>query len=249
MEPDVDLICDYYLRLDRQGPGSPEVTRKALSFVEGLTGPSRIVDVGCGTGGQTLVLAQHAPGTITGIDMLEPFIDQFNQNVQQSGLQDRVSGQVASMEDLPFQDDELDLIWSEGAIYNIGFARGLKEWKRFLKSGGYVAVSEISWLTDERPDAIHNFWTAAYPEIDTIPNKEKVMRDAGYGLVASFVLPESCWIDNYYNPQVEFMDDFLNVHPDSEAAEALVTEQREEAELYRTYKEFFGYGFYIGKKL
>ena len=37
------------------------------------------------------------------------------------------------MDALPFQEEELDLIWSEGAIYNIGFERGMNEWNKFLK--------------------------------------------------------------------------------------------------------------------
>ena len=61
-------------------------------------------------------------------------------------MQDRVKGIVGSMDNLPFQNEELDLIWSEGAIYNIGFERGLNEWRRYLKPGGYIAVSEVRGL-------------------------------------------------------------------------------------------------------
>ena len=60
---------------------------------------------------------------------------------------------------------ETTLIWSEGAIYNIGFERGLKEWRRFLKEGAYLAVSEASWFTEKRPAEIETFWQDAYPEI------------------------------------------------------------------------------------
>lgn len=249
MEPDLDLICDYYARLERQGPGSPEITQQALGYIIGLTDASRIADIGCGTGGQTLELAHLARGTIIGVDMLQPFVDRLNDSIARRGLQERVRGITASMENLPFKDEEFDLIWSEGAIYNIGFEKGLNEWRRFLKPGGYTAVSEISWLTDERPDEINDFWTAAYPEIDTVANKVCVMQQAGYEVVASFILPESCWTDNYYSPQQDFMEDFLQAHAGSEAAKALAAEQQEEAELYRRFKAFYSYGFYIGRKI
>lgn len=62
------------------------------------------------------------------------------------------------MDNLPFQDEELDLIWSEGAIYNIGFERGMYEWNRFLKKNGFIAVTEASWFTPERPAEIEDFW-------------------------------------------------------------------------------------------
>ena len=170
-EFDLELICDYFSTLERQGPGSPEITIKALSFVDNLNDKSRIADIGCGSGGQTMVLAQHAPGNITGIDLFPVFIDLFNRNAEKLNLQERVKGICGSMEDLSFRDEALDLIWSEGAIYNIGFERGLKEWRKFLKTGGHIAVSEVSWFTKERPSEIHEFWMDAYPEIDTIPHK------------------------------------------------------------------------------
>lgn len=145
---DVNLICEFFLNTERQGPGSPEVTLKALSFIDHLTDHSRIADLGCGTGGQTMTLARHAPGQITGLDFFPGFVERFNHNARVLNLQGRVKGIVGSMDALPFGEEELDLIWSEGAIYNIGFERGLNEWRKYLKTGGYVAVSESSWFTE-----------------------------------------------------------------------------------------------------
>jgi ubiquinone/menaquinone biosynthesis C-methylase UbiE len=248
-EFDLDLICDYFAAVERQGPGSPEVTRKALSFVDGLSDDSRIADIGCGTGGQTMVLAQHAPGNITGVDLFETFIELFNKNAAELGLQDRVKGVVGSMDNLSFENEELDLIWSEGAIYNIGFERGLNEWRKFLQPGGYIAVSEASWFTDERPAEIDDFWYSEYPEIDIIPNKIAVMQSAGYIPVASFILPENCWIEHFYAPQVRARELFSERHTGNKAAEDFIANQRHEEQLYYKYKELYGYVFYIGKKI
>jgi SAM-dependent methyltransferase len=225
------------------------VTIKALSFVDNLTDESRIADIGCGTGGQTRVLAQHAPGHITGIDLFPRFIDLFNSNAEKSNLQDRMIGVVASMDDLPFQPEELDLIWSEGAIYNIGFERGLNEWRPFLKTDGYIAVSEASWFTEERPDEIDAFWKDAYPEIDTISNKVDQMQKAGYVPVATFILPETCWIEHFYEPEVAVRAEFLKKYAGNKTVEEFIANQKHEADLYYTYKKFYGYVFYIGKKL
>lgn len=120
---DVHLICEFFLNTERQGPGSPEVTLKVLSFIDHLTDHSRIADLGCGTGGQTMTLARHAPGQITGLDFFPGFVERFNHNARELNLQERVKGIVGSMDALPFGEEELDLIWSEGAIYNIGFER------------------------------------------------------------------------------------------------------------------------------
>lgn len=118
---DVNLICEFFLNTKRQGPGSPDVTLKALSFIDNLSDTAQIVDIGCGTGGQTMILAQNVSGTITGLDFFPGFIDKFNISVLNLNLQNRVKGIVGSMDNLPFEKESLDLIWSEGAIYNIGF--------------------------------------------------------------------------------------------------------------------------------
>jgi len=248
-EFDFDLICEYYSGIERQGPGSPDVTVKALSFVDHLTSESRIADIGCGTGGQTMVLAQHTPGYIRGIDLFPKFIDLFNTNAGRLDLQDRVKGIVGSMDNLPFHEEEFDLIWSEGAIYNIGFERGLNEWRKFLKTGGYLSVTEVSWLTEKRPVEIDEFWQDAYPEIDTVSNKIAQMQKAGYIPVATFILPENCWTEHFYAPQVSAQEIFLKKYAGNKTAEELVANQQHEAELYDRYKAYYGYAFYIGKKV
>jgi SAM-dependent methyltransferase len=248
-EFDFNLICEYFSAIERQGPGSPEVTLKALSFITGLTDESRIADIGCGTGGQTMVLAQHAPGQISGIDLFPLFIELFNGNAKKLNFHHRVKGVIGSMENLPFQSEELDLIWSEGAIYNIGFKRGLEEWQSVLKPGGYLAVSEVSWFTEERPAEIETFWNEAYPEIDLISNKIAQLEKAGYSPVAAFVLPENCWTEHFYAPQVAAQADFLRKHPGNKTAEELVANERRESQLYARYKEYYGYVFYIGRKI
>ena len=248
-EFDLNLICEYFSNLERQGPGSPKVTTKALSFIDNLSDESRIADIGCGTGGQTMVLAQNTSGYITGIDLFPVFIDLFNRNSKKIDLHDKVKGIVGSMDNLPFKKEELDLIWSEGAIYNIGFERGLNEWRKFLKPGGYVAVSEASWFTNERPSEINEFWQDAYSGIDTIPNKVEQMQNSGYIPVATFILPENCWTEHFYAPQVSAQEAFLKKYAGNQTAEEFIANQQHETKLYYKYKEFYGYVFYIGKKI
>ena len=248
-EFDFKLICEYFLNIERQGPGSPDVTLKALSFVDNLTKESKIADIGCGTGGQTMVIANNTSGQITCIDLFPDFIDQLNLKSEKLNFQNRIKAEVCSMENLPFQKRELDLIWSEGAIYNIGFERGINEWKEFLKTGAFIAVSEASWFTNKRPAEIDKFWKDEYPEIDTISNKVKQMETAGYIPVATFILPEHCWTEHFYIPQIAAQEKFLKKYTGHKAANELVKNQRREAELFDKYKEFYGYVFYIGKKI
>jgi len=247
-EFDLNVICDYFSNTERQGPGSPEITLKALSFIDGLTEKSKIADIGCGTGGQTMVLAQNTACEIIGLDLRSDYIKQFNQNARKQNLQDRVRGFGGNMKNLPFQEEDFYLIWSEGSIYNIGFERGLNEWRKFLRQGGYIAITETTWFTEERPAEIQNFWQKAYPEIDTIPNKIAQMQKAGYLPIAIFVVPETCWTD-YYSVMQETHESFLNKNKGNKSAEEFIDYQRYEAELYNKYKAYYGYVFYIGKRI
>ena len=245
---EIKLLCELHEGLERQGPGSSEMTIKALSFLDDLNKNAKVSDMGCGTGGQTLVLAQHINGHITGIDFFPEFISRFNDNVMELSLDERVSGIVGSMDELPFHKEELDLIWSEGAIDNIGFENGLCYWNSFLKKNGYVVVTCPTWLTDERPAEIEKFWTDAGSVLDTIGNNIAILQKTGYIPVAAFTLPDKCWTDNYFIPREAAGKVLLEKYPGNKTAESFIAGMQHEVELYLKYKEFYGYAFYIGKK-
>lgn len=245
---DFNLICEYFSLIERQGPGSSDMTLRALSFIDNLTAQSAVVDLGCGTGGQTMTLAQAIDAEITGIDLFPGFVDKFNYNAAALNIQHRVKAIVGSMDNLPFQPESLDLIWSEGAIYNIGFERGINEWCNYLKTGGYIAVSEASWFSNVRPAEIQAFWDTAYPEIDTIATKVGQLQKAGYTPIATFCLPEYCWTDVFYKPQQEAQRIFMEKYPNNPTAHALLANEKHEEKMYEQYKDYYGYVFYIARK-
>lgn len=244
----LDLICETHIGLERQGPGNSEMTIKALSFLDNVNKISRVADLGCGTGGQTMVLAQNITGNITGVDFFPAFIDTFNNNAKKLNLQERVNGIVGSMDNLSFQKEELDLIWSEGAIDNIGFEKGLNYWNGFLKKNGYVVLTCPSFFTDERPSEIEKFWNDAGCKLDTIGHNILIMQKAGYVSVASFTLPEKCWTD-YFAPREAKDKIILEKYTGNKMVEGFVGNNKYEVELYSKYNQYYGYVFYIGKKI
>ena len=244
-----DLVIETHLGLERQGPGSPEMVLKALSFIDDPDKILQAADFGCGTGGQTMVLAQHIAGNITGVDLCPDFINLFNTNAKKLNLEKRVHGMVGSILELPFQKEEFDLIWSEGVIDAIGFEKGITYWNQFLKRNGYIALTGPSWLTDERPVEIEEFWAAAVQGIGTVADNILTMQKAGYEFVASFVLPQQCWTDHYFIPREAAEKVLLEKYPKSKTVEAYLEEEKYEVELYSKYKRYYGYVFYIGKKI
>ncbi|MDR0815408.1 MAG: methyltransferase domain-containing protein [Bacteroidales bacterium] len=246
----IKLLIDLHKNTERQGPGGTNETIKALDFIQlNKNREYNIADIGCGIGAQTLTLAENSNAKIVAVDLSAAFLDELKISIQKRNLNHRIKTQVASMDNLPFQNEEFDIIWSEGAVYNMGFEHGIRYWKQFLKQGGYLAVSEISWITDWRPKEVETYWKNEYAEIGTISEKTAIIEKNGYCPVAHFVLPESCWLDNYYKPREKHFSDFLARHDDSEAAKQMVEETKREMELYERYKKYFSYGFYVARKL
>lgn len=247
---ELELLVDFHLEAERQGPGSTGDTLRALD----LTGvsrdsPLRIADIGCGTGGQTITLAQNVEGQITAVDLFPEFLEKLNARSRELGLENKITTLERSMDDLPFSDEEFDMIWSEGAIYNMGFEKGVRDWKRYLKTGGILAVSEITWITGTRPAEIEAHWNNEYPEIDTASGKIRILEENGFSPVGYFILPQESWIDNYYKPMEARFDDFLQKHNNSEIAQNIVEGEKEDIRKYRKFKDYFSYGFYIAKRV
>lgn len=246
---ELELIIDLHQNTERQGPGSEEDTLNALACVHLPQDQElNIADLGCGTGAQTFSLAKKLNASITAVDLFPEFLNVLQQKAQASGLSRKIRTLQKSMDVLPFKKEELDLIWSEGAIYNMGFEKGMKQWKDFLKVGGYLAVSEITWITPSRPKEIEDFWKAEYPEVDTASRKISQLENNGYALTGYFYLSPESWMDHYYTPLQANFEGFLRRHHHAPLAKKVVEAHRMEIELYQKYKEYYSYGFYIAKK-
>ena len=246
---EIELIIDLHKNSERQGPGSENDTLKALDFLHLPTDKNlKVADIGCGSGGQTISLAKNLNGQITAVDLFPEFLNELQEKSQKLGLTEKILTIEKSMDDLPFKKNEFDIIWSEGAIYNIGFENGINQWKDYLKVDGYLAVSEITWITQSRPNEIEKFWESEYPEIDTASNKIKQLENNGYTLVGYFYLNQDSWIENYYKPMQGRFDTFLNRNGNSELARKVVEDNQAEIDLYRKFKDYFSYGFYVAKK-
>jgi ubiquinone/menaquinone biosynthesis C-methylase UbiE len=247
---DYRLLIDLHKNAKRQGPGGDAETEKALSLaMVDRTRPLKIADIGCGTGASTLMLARLLNAQLTAVDFLQDFLEVLERRAENMGLSEKVTTLCCSMDNMPFQDEEYDVIWSEGAIYNIGFEKGVKDWNRYLKGGGFLVVSEITWTTGSRPSELQKYWDDEYTEIDVASSKIGVLEKNGYSPMGYFVLPEHCWLANYYRPMQTSFKHFLNRNGNSEEAHAVVEAENREIELYEKYKTHYSYGVYAAKKL
>ena len=245
----MELFFEIHRRMPREGPGDSASTVRAFAMLDGLPDEPRILDVGCGPGMQTLDLAALTNGTIVGVDNHQPFLDQLEDRARQAGLSERIAVRNADMFALPFERESFDVIWSEGAIYIIGFTRGIKTWGELLRPGGYLAVTEISWLKPNPPEDLRDFWLDAYPGIQDMSDNLRSIAAARMRPVDHFTLPESAWWDHYYGPLQRNLREFRRRHTDDEEALGFADMEEAEIHLYEQYSDYYGYVFYIMRKI
>ena len=244
----MDIFFELHRDIPREGPGDNASTHRAWSLLSGLPEQPRLLDVGCGPGMQTLELARLSAGSILAVDTHQPFLDELERQAVQEGVGAKIATLNKSMFELDFEPGSFDVLWSEGAIYIIGFERGLREWKTLLKQGGYLAVTELSWLKPNPPAEIKTYWSENYPGMQFVQENLKIIRGAGYQETGHFPLPESSWWEHYYTPlekRIAILSE--TYHADKEAM-AFLRESQRESDLYRKYSNWYGYVFYVMQK-
>jgi len=239
-----EIFWQVHCDLPREGPGDEQSTLRALAQMKDLPSAPSILDIACGPGAQTLVLARQPGAQVTAVDTHQPFLDDLSQRAAVAGVAGRIRLLNMSMFALSFPE-QFDLLWSEGAIYIIGFEAGLKAWRPLLKPGGYVAVTEISWLKPNPPAEVFSYWEREYPAMATVAeNLERVQR-AGYRLLDHFTLPESAWWEPYYHPIEQRIAQLREKYLGNAEAQSILDEHAREVEMYRQYSAWYGYEFYI----
>lgn len=241
----MDIFFEIYQNLPRQAPGNKESTLKAFSLLTNLPPKPSILDIGCGPGMQTIELAKHTNGKVTAVDNHQPYLDELQHRTIVEGVSEKVAIANASMFSLEFEANSFDLIWSEGAIYIIGFEKGLQTWQPLLKSGGYIVVSELSWLKSNPPIEVKKYWEENYPEMKTIECNLQIIESSGYVNISHFILPEIGWWDNYYTPLEERIALLREKYKDNQAMNRELDNSLLEIEFYRNYSDSYGYVFYL----
>lgn len=240
----MDFFLDIYGTLPRAGPGSNELTRKAYQMMAQVPDAPRILDLGCGPGKQTIELLKLSGGTVVALDFLPQMIARVKTLSEKEAVSDRLETLEQDMKQMNFPASSFDVIWSEGAIYNMGFEIGLKQVKKLISPGGYLVVSDAVWLKPDPPEAVLDFWKE-YLEIDTVSAKLDLITELGYEAVGHFVLPASAWTDEYYDPMevriAEKEEDWKGNH----VAEAVLAEAKKEVSTFRQYSDYFSYAFFV----
>jgi SAM-dependent methyltransferase len=243
-----DYFHQVFSSLPRQGPGYSDATRKAWSLIPFVPPHPNILDIGCGTGTQTRDLAGLSEGTITAVDIYEPFLAKITAWAEREGIAERIRTRQASMDDLPFDQKEFDIIWSEGAIDIMGFELGLSLWKQYCRHGGFIVVSDMTLFEAPAPEELINFWKPYGVTVYTEEEKVQQIADAELHLLHTFRLEEKGWLEHFYEPMQKVIEKIRKEHGENPECAAILNALEQEAVIYRKYKKFYGYTFFVMQK-
>ncbi|MBW4553473.1 MAG: class I SAM-dependent methyltransferase [Aphanocapsa sp. GSE-SYN-MK-11-07L] len=235
----IDLLFDG---MEKLSPGGNVHTLSVLRLL-----PTQqfqvIVDAGCGTGRQIMVLAKELDRLIHALDSYELFLHDLTRRAKADGIEHLIQTHCMDMKDIPGVFQHIDLLWSESAAYNIGFSNALTIWGSAINKGGFAIVSELSWLRDQVPDVVREFFLSGYPDMQSIQRNLAVAENTGYRVLTTYTLPNDAWIKGYYDllePRAKALID----HPDSFVRDFAV-ETVKEIEIFKSSEDSYGYVFYV----
>jgi serine/threonine-protein kinase HipA len=232
-----------YAPLDRLGPGDEALTRAILAELPRFPEKPRIADLGCGTGEGALLLAKTFDAPVTAVDLSAEFLGTLRAKAAEQGVAELIHTVEADMGALDWPPGSVDLLWSEGAAYNLGFSTALEAWRPLLAPGGWAVVSDMNWFCAEPPQAARDYWQAAGLQLDTEQQAIAKAQQAGFIVERTHRLPADSWWRSYYDPLSQRM---AELKPTADAVMSEVIREIElEQDMFRQHSDAYGYTFYV----
>lgn len=243
-----EIFFEVYENLPRQGPGNRACAARALRLCGELPPSPMILDLGCGVGGQTLQLVELTAGSIVAIDSHAPSIERLKTTLAVRGLAQRVQAQVGDMAHLESPPESFDLIWSEGALYNIGIGSALQICHELLRPGGYLAFTDAVWRKENPPPEVKSSFDLDYPTMGTATDVVTAIPLGGFEFLGRFTLPDEAWWDDFYSPMEQRIMELRCKYDHDAEALATLDQLMREPEMHRRYSEFYAYEFFVARR-
>ncbi len=239
--------------LPRLGPGDEASTERALTTVlaalpGGVGAPLRVLDIGCGNGPQTIILAKRLNGSILAVDNHPPFIEELRRRAAAAGVEAKIQVALRDMQSLSKDDGPFDLVWAEGSLFVMGFREGLEACHGLLEAGGGLAVSELTWLRSEVPAECRQFFAQVYPALTDIAGNLATIEACGFDLLEQFAEPESAWWEPFYGPMEKRLGLLRGRYVEDVEKLDLIEAIQAEIDCYRQYSAFYSNVFYVMRR-
>ena len=239
----VKALIELHLGLDRLGPGDDNFSKFIIDRIPELPPCPRIADLGCGVGAGALLLADKFRCTVKAVDFSREFLDQLLVRARQKGLEQFIEAIECDIGNLEWRAATLDLIWSEGAAYNITFAGALRAWRPLLVVDGIAVISEMNYFSAQVPESTARYLKHLYPGIETEAANVELINSTGFEVLGVHRLPATAWWDNYYGPlqnkisAMEFSSD--------PALRGAIRDTQEEMDFFKAHEKDYGYTYFV----
>ena len=243
------IFFELYESLPRQGPGNRACAARALAFCRDLPPTPAVLDLGCGVGAQTIHLAELTSGSIVAIDSHAPSIERLKATVSEFGLFEQVTPVVGDMANPPLPPASFDLVWSEGALYNLGIEKALRICHGLLRPGGYLAFTDAVWRRENPPPEVKAGFEDDYPTMGRIPDVLAVIERCGFPLIGHFTLPDEAWWDDFYTPMRYRIEELRDKYEDDDEALAVLDQLAQEPEMHQRYSDYYAYEFFVTRRM
>lgn len=243
-----EIFFQVYEALPRQGPGNRASAEKALRFCSGLPSSPTVLDLGCGVGGQTLYLSELTSGTIVAMDSHEPSIERLKKTIAERELSQRVLARVGDMENPEQPPESFDLIWSEGALYNIGIKKSLWICHSLLRPGGFLVFTDAVWRMENPPPEVKASFDADYPTMGWVDDVLAMIKDCGFEHITHFTLPEEAWWCDFYTPMQHRIEALQDMYTNDSEALTILDQLAQEPLLHQRYSRYYAYEFFVVRR-
>jgi SAM-dependent methyltransferase len=243
------IFFEVYEALPRQGPGNRASAEKALRLCRDLPPSPSVLDLGCGVGGQTLHLAELTAGSIVAIDRHAPWIERLRATIADCGLSQRVRALVGDMANPGQPAESFDLIWSEGALYNIGIESALRVCRELLRPGGCLAFTDAVWRKPNPPPEVKAGFDMDYPGMGRVEDVLAMIANNGFELLGHFTLPDEAWWDDFYRPMERRIESLRHRYAHDSEALAILDQLAQESVLHRRHSDYYAYEFFVARVL
>jgi SAM-dependent methyltransferase len=243
-----EIFFELYEGLPRQGPGNRACAEKALALCRDLPTRPAVLDLGCGAGGQTLYLAELTHGSIVALDSHAPSIARLRMTVADRGLGERIRPVVGDMARPGLPSGSFDLIWSEGALYNIGIEYALRLCRGLLRPGGYIVFTDAVWCKENPPPEVKASFELDYPSMGKVPDGLASIARRGFSLVGRFTLPDEAWWGDFYTPMEQRIEELRGKHADDAEALGILDQLAQEPEMHRRHSDTYAYELFVARR-
>lgn len=242
-----EVFLEVFEALPRQGPGRRDCAARAFDLCRGLPPAPAVLDLGCGGGAQTLHLADLVSGNIVAVDRHVPFVERLRRTVAERGLSHRIWAIVADMEATGFPPESFDLIWSEGALYNLGIEKALRICRALLRNRGSLAFTDAVWRKEDPPPEVRALFEG-YPGMGWASDVLAAIERSGFEPLGHYALPDEAWWDDFYTPMKKRLQVLRAKYSADREALSVLDRIDREPELHRKYSDYYAYEFFVARK-